>query len=271
MSGAHYHNKPKRRQEIKNNHGTDLILRVLTINTHKGFSTLNRRFILYELREAIRSTSADIVFLQEVTGKNSTKSKRHFNWPSDPHYKFLAEATWTDYSYGKNAEYPDGHHGNAILSIYPIIYSEKVDISTNRIEQRGCLYCQLEIKNCSHPLHCICVHLGLFGKSRKKQLKMLESYIDKKIHDNGPLIIAGDFNEWGKKKTSEFAEALGLKEVFQETYGKRARTFPAWMPILPLDRIYYRGLTIIDSKVYYNGIWSQISDHAALFSKIALN
>ena len=38
-------------------------LKVLTINTHKGFTTFNRRFILPELREAVRATSADIVFL----------------------------------------------------------------------------------------------------------------------------------------------------------------------------------------------------------------
>ncbi|CAI8878474.1 hypothetical protein EMIT0P253_360006 [Pseudomonas sp. IT-P253] len=41
---------------------------VLTINTHKGFTALNRRFILPELREAVRSVSADVVFLQEVHG-----------------------------------------------------------------------------------------------------------------------------------------------------------------------------------------------------------
>ena len=43
-------------------------LRVLTVNTHKGFTALNRRFILPELREAVRSTGADLVFLQEVLG-----------------------------------------------------------------------------------------------------------------------------------------------------------------------------------------------------------
>ncbi|MBP5090759.1 EEP domain-containing protein, partial [Pseudomonas chlororaphis] len=41
---------------------------VLTVNTHKGFTALNRRFILPELREAVRSVEADVVFLQEVHG-----------------------------------------------------------------------------------------------------------------------------------------------------------------------------------------------------------
>jgi endonuclease/exonuclease/phosphatase family metal-dependent hydrolase len=41
---------------------------VLTVNIHKGFTALNRRFILPELREAVRSVGADMVFLQEIHG-----------------------------------------------------------------------------------------------------------------------------------------------------------------------------------------------------------
>ena len=41
-------------------------LRVLSLNAHKGFTPLNRRFILQELREAVRAVAADLVFLQEV-------------------------------------------------------------------------------------------------------------------------------------------------------------------------------------------------------------
>ena len=44
-------------------------IKVLTVNTHKGFTAFNRRFILPELREAVRSTGADLVFLQEVLGE----------------------------------------------------------------------------------------------------------------------------------------------------------------------------------------------------------
>src|SRR5688572_5141305 len=46
-------------------------LRILTINTHKGHSAWNRRFMLAELRDAVRSTAADLVFLQEVIGHGS--------------------------------------------------------------------------------------------------------------------------------------------------------------------------------------------------------
>ena len=37
-------------------------LKVLTINIHKGFTAFNRRFILPELRDAVRTVSADIVW-----------------------------------------------------------------------------------------------------------------------------------------------------------------------------------------------------------------
>ena len=50
---------------------------VLTVNTHKGFTLFNRRFILHELREAVRAVSADLVFLQEVQGIHEEHARRH--------------------------------------------------------------------------------------------------------------------------------------------------------------------------------------------------
>ena len=96
-------------------------LQVLTVNTHKGFTAFNRRFILPELREAVRSTQADIVFLQEVLGSHDRHAARHAGWPHTSQYEFLADSMWTDFAYGRNAVYPNGHHGNALLSKYPII------------------------------------------------------------------------------------------------------------------------------------------------------
>jgi len=51
-------------------------MKVLTVNTHKGFTAFNRRFILPELREAVRSTGADLVFLQEVLGEHEKHASR---------------------------------------------------------------------------------------------------------------------------------------------------------------------------------------------------
>ena len=56
--------------------------KVLTINIHKGFTAFNRRFILPELRDAVRTVSADIVCLQEVMGAHEVHPLHVENWPA---------------------------------------------------------------------------------------------------------------------------------------------------------------------------------------------
>jgi endonuclease/exonuclease/phosphatase family metal-dependent hydrolase len=240
-------------------------LRILTINIHKGFSWGNRRFILHRLRDAIRSTEADLVFLQEVVGKNSAHAEKHVNWPDQAQHEFLADSAWKYFAYGKNAFYPDGHHGNAILSKFPFLHSEQIDTSTNSFEQRGFLYCAVEIPGGPDPLHCLCIHQGLFAVSRRKQLRMQAEYIGGRIPAGSPIIMAGDFNDWRGRGVDDFARFVGLKDAAMEANGRKARTFPARFPFLPLDRIYIRGLIAGSSTTYNRGVWKKLSDHAALF------
>src|SRR5713101_8281303 len=92
---------------------------VATYNIHKGFSHFNRRMTVHELRDRLKGLGADIVFLQEVVGRNLRHARRHKDWPTEPQHEFLADHVWTDFAYGKNAVYDEGHHGNAILSRFP--------------------------------------------------------------------------------------------------------------------------------------------------------
>src|SRR6185295_17100406 len=119
-------------------------LKVLTVNIHKGFSIFNRKFILHELREAVRAAAADLVFLQEVHGTHAQHSQRLANWPSAPHYEFLADAIWPAFAYGRNAVYPHGDHGNALLSKFPIMRYHNRDVSIVGHERRGLLHCVLQ-------------------------------------------------------------------------------------------------------------------------------
>jgi endonuclease/exonuclease/phosphatase family metal-dependent hydrolase len=245
-------------------------IRLVTINIHKGFSWGNRRLILDQLRKALRSTEADLVFLQEVVGENSLQAERHRNWPDQTQYEFLADSEWNYFAYGKNAFYPHGHHGNAILSKFPILHSEQIDTSTNRFEQRGFLYCAVTIPGNLNPLHCFCIHLGLFAVSRRKQLRMQADFINARIPRDEPIILAGDFNDWRGHGVDDFALLLGMKDAAREANGMMASTFPARTPLLPLDRIYLRGLTAKKSAAYYKGAWKKLSDHAVLFTESEL-
>lgn len=120
-------------------------LHILTVNTHKGFSPLNRRFVLPELREAVRTLGADVVFLQEVLGMHRSHGQRYDNWSDVPQYEFLADSMWPVYAYGRNAVYPDGDHGNALLSKFPIVRHENLDVSVTGTEERGLLHSVLDV------------------------------------------------------------------------------------------------------------------------------
>ena len=65
-------------------------------------------------------------------------------------------------------------------------------------------------------------------------------------------------------------EELGFTEVITELEGQPARSFPARLPLLRVDRIYYRGLELLDASLLRGGIWSKLSDHAALTAQFRL-
>ncbi|HUP90635.1 MAG TPA: endonuclease/exonuclease/phosphatase family protein [Solimonas sp.] len=243
-------------------------LKIMTLNTHKGFTSFNRKFILHELRDAVRTVSADIVFLQEVLGAHGGHSARHGNWPAAPQYEFLADSIWPGVAYGRNAVYEHGHHGNAVLSKFPIVRQENHDISISGPERRGLLHCVLKIPQSGVEIHAICVHLGLLGSHRRHQLEILCRLLAD-VPPEAPLVIAGDFNDW-QVHANRILERCGVSEAFVGVHGRPPRTFPARWPLLPLDRVYCRNLKVERADVLRMRPWSHLSDHAALTAEFAL-
>lgn len=240
-------------------------VRILTLNMHKGFTVFNRRFILPELRDAVRALSTDIVFLQEVHGTHREHAEKLSNWPKVSQYEFLADSMWPEYSYGRNAVYPHGDHGNALLSKYPITRYKNLDVSIGKIEQRGLLYSVLKLPN-GKELHAICVHLGLRENHRQQQLNLLCKLVES-LPEKEPVIIAGDFNDWRIRANKTLAQ-VGFHEAFLNAFGKSAKSFPARWPLLSLDRIYIRNATSLNPKVLHDQPWSHLSDHAPLSVEI---
>lgn len=239
-------------------------LHVLSYNIHKGFS-LSTRFVLESIRQSIRDVSADIVFLQEVLGHHDGHAKSVKGWPG-PQFEYLADEMWPHIAYGKNAVYQEGNHGNAILSKYPIVAHENIDISNNRFERRGLLHATVQWPDGEKaaPLHLLCVHLDLTQRGRDKQLERIVERVESQIPKDERLILAGDFNDWRGLATHHFEERVGLKEVFYTLHGQHARSFPSIFPMLSLDRIYVRGLTPIEAHCHADPPWSQLSDHLAI-------
>jgi len=248
------------------------MLSIATWNIHKGFSQFNRRIVVHELRERLRALDADIVFLQEVQGRHERHAERHADWPEEPQHEFLAADVWENVVYGCNVVYDHGHHGNAILTRFPILASQHQDVTRLRFEKRGLLYCVVQAPSIAAPLHCVCAHLSLFGRSRRYQYEALADFIEANVPREEPLIIAGDFNDWRSRACELLAPRLNLTEAFAaaDPYERRpTRSFPARLPLLRLDRIYVRGLKIEDCAVHHGPAWSTLSDHAALTARLS--
>ena len=243
-------------------------LRIASYNIHKGLSFFNRRNVLHDVRDRLMGLNAEIVFLQEVQGHHTRSAKRFESWPAMPQHEFIAGDLWNDVAYGMNSVYDHGHHGNAILSRFPILRWENIDISSHVFENRGLLHCELAVPDMSQPLHAICLHLALNESGRRKQIHQLGERIRRMVPDNAPLIIAGDFNDWRQRSSSYLAEELGLTEVFESHHGRHARSFPAALPFLSLDRIYVRGFSIASAHVLHGQRWRRLSDHAALTAQL---
>ncbi|MDD2762187.1 MAG: endonuclease/exonuclease/phosphatase family protein [Methylomonas sp.] len=245
-------------------------LRVLTYNIHKGFDMSNRRFVLHQIRDALVAADADLLFLQEMQGEHKHKEQKVSDWPELSQSEFIAEGVWPYYAYGKNAIYEAGHHGNAILSKYPFESWENINVSPFTWASRSLLHGVIRLPSVNRDLHILCVHLGLIGMERRQQLTSLCERIDRHVPHDAPLIIAGDFNDWLGRAERQFHDHLGLQEVFKTTHGAHARTFPAWLPFLPMDRIYYRGFTPLDCERLSQAPWRVLSDHAPLAASFAL-
>lgn len=284
------------------------ILRVVSYNIHKGRSATGGRESLEALRLGLYGVQPDLLFLQEVQGRN----ERRFSL--DAQHESLGAALGMHVAYGRNAVRTRTDHGNALLSRFPILSYENEDISDHRLEQRGLLHAVIDIRGV--PVHCMVVHLGLFAGGRARQVAALVQRIQRLVPTDEPVLIAGDFNDWTNRLAPLFVKQLGLYEVFSvaphadpaplfargpvarlrtslRTAGRGPRpwvagpvhelgleggarltppprTFPAVFPWLRLDRIYQRGFAVRKAKVLQGQPWRVLSDHAPLFAELEL-
>jgi endonuclease/exonuclease/phosphatase family metal-dependent hydrolase len=243
-------------------------IKILSYNIHKGFTIGNRDFVLEQIRLALRETEADILFLQEVLGDHRDKKCEIPDWKTAIQFEYIADSVWPHFAYGKNAAYPEGHHGNAILSKFPIIDWQNFSISTNRFEQRGLLKTKIIVPETGKELTLCNTHLDLTQRGRELQTDMLIKHMASER--NHPWILVGDFNDWNKKISPRIEEELGAKEVFKTLQGKYPKTFPSFLPALSLDRVFIHKLTPLRAEALSASHWKNLSDHLPLFVEIEL-
>lgn len=239
-------------------------LRVATYNIHKGVQGVGpqRRLEIHNLGHAVEQLDADIVCLQEVRKVHRREEKYFTQWPDMPQADFLAPQGY-EAIYRTNAYTRDGEHGNAMLSRWPVVTHQHEDISDHRFEQRGLLHAEVLIHDQS--VHVVVVHLGLIRASRARQVAQLQRFIQREVPPCAPLLVGGDFNDWGDL-VQQALRPSGLL-AFD---GPRQRTFPARLPLVQLDYVYARGLVPMGVQVPRGRIWWRMSDHLPLIAEFGL-
>ena len=240
------------------------VLRVATYNIHKGVQGLGpaRRLEIHNLALAVETLDADIVCLQEVRRLNHREAGYFTRWPELPQADFLAPEGY-EAVYVTNAFTRHGEHGNALLSRWPVIGHRHEDMSDHRFEQRGLLH--VEVLVTGQPVHVIVVHFGLIPASRRRQAEQVRRYIQREIPAGAPVVVAGDFNDWGSRVQRVLAQ-----DALHGFEGPRSYTYPSRLPVVQLDHIYARGLRPIGLMAPRGRVWHRMSDHLPLIAEFRM-
>jgi endonuclease/exonuclease/phosphatase family metal-dependent hydrolase len=247
------------------------VLRVATYNIHKGVRGMgpNKRLEIHNLGLGIEALDADVVCLQEVRLFHHRDAMRFdhtvLGWPEQGQADFLAPEGY-EVAYRTNATTRHGEHGNALLSRWPIGNVGHHDVSDHRFEQRGLLHAPVLWQGAT--VHVVVAHFGLMHASRMRQVERLAAYIAAEVPDGAPMLVAGDFNDWGEKLDAPIT-GIGLTRA-RAGPERSQRTFPSRVPVFALDRVYTRGLRCLSSAVPRSPGWARMSDHLPLLVDLQL-
>jgi endonuclease/exonuclease/phosphatase family metal-dependent hydrolase len=137
----------------------------------------------------------------------------------------------------------------------------RIDLSMDRREPRGALATPIDVDGV--PVHFLATHLGLRVGERRFQVRQLLSYLDSVRHSL--VIVLGDFNDWlpGRSAAHVLDSRLGRPP--------RGASFPAWWPVLTLDRIWVRPLAgLRQIFVHASPSARRASDHLPVVAEIGL-
>jgi endonuclease/exonuclease/phosphatase family metal-dependent hydrolase len=210
--------------------------------------------------QVIAELGADIVALQEVDRRFG--DRRGVLDPSRLAQETgLTPVVLTD-RLGRAAH---GWHGNLLL-LRGADVEQAEAVTLPGLEPRGAIVADILLHG--QPLRLIAAHLGLLRQSRLVQARFLARHVG--APDGRPTLVMGDFNEW------RLGADCGLMPLRRElrTVKRSANTrpsFPARMPVLPLDRIMASPqLDLHDLRAHNSPLARRASDHLPLRAVLRL-
>ncbi|SEL01447.1 Metal-dependent hydrolase, endonuclease/exonuclease/phosphatase family [Roseivivax marinus] len=126
---------------------------------------------------------------------------------------------------------PESHglHGVVVLGGSDVVVQDGRLVDLGGVCPRGAVVLDLRLRG--HALRCAATHLSLVQGLRVMQMRTLGQALERM--PPRPLVLAGDLNEW--RPWSGWA--LSGRVVGRHVRGPSRRTFPARLPVLPLDRV----------------------------------
>ena len=223
-------------------------LRLATYNIHCGIGR-DGRFSERRILDVLREIDPDVVALQEVESRASGIDM----------LAWLAKETGMHAVAGTTLMTADGHYGNGLLARCPITHVEQVDLTWERREPRNAIACDLDCQG--ERIRVVATHLGLRPAERRHQIQRLLPLFSERPEDRA--VLAGDLNEW-------FLWGRPLRWLHRYFVATPAlSTFPAWYPVLALDRVWsHPGAILQDLDVHVSAMARAASDHLPLVAEL---
>jgi endonuclease/exonuclease/phosphatase family metal-dependent hydrolase len=208
-------------------------IRIATWNIHKGIGGVDRRYRPERILELLSEVSPDIAMLQEVS-RDLPRSR------FDDQVALLSEGLGMPHAaYSAEHRFRIGGYGNAILSRWPLTDSSRLDLTVGSRKKRGALQARSRVRVGGHARAVVLfnLHLGLSMSERALQVtRFLAAHPFAGLHHRTPVVLGGDFNDVFGRLGHDYLQPAGFRRA-----GVRANTFPAWLPMRPLDALYVRG------------------------------
>jgi endonuclease/exonuclease/phosphatase family metal-dependent hydrolase len=211
-------------------------LRALTWNVHKCVGGLDRRYDPARVAAVIAAAQPELVLLQEVAQNGRRyRHERQIDVLGDL-LGFQHRCHFVNVRFGPRR----GEYGNAVLSRFPIVSTENVDVTQPGRKARSVLHAELRLpltEGGTRTLHVFNLHLGLSERERHEQLRcFLQCGPLQRLHHKSAVLVAGDFNDVWATLGRKILEPAGFRGP-----QRRLRTFPAYAPVRALDSVFARG------------------------------
>ncbi len=236
--------------------------RIATYNIHKGRG-LDGRVRIERIGRVLAELDADIVALQEVVSHEGRSIEDH-------QASYLADRLGYFHAIGETRKHQGGVYGNVTLSRRKFEMVRHVDLSVPGREERGVL--RTDVRVGAHLLHIFNVHLGTAHRERRTQaIRFIDQDLLRSVDIAGPRVVLGDFNEWTHGLVTRTLSAeFHLTDL--GSHIRRTRAYPAVLPLLHLDHIYFDPHLKIHAASFHRNRRSLIaSDHLPLVAELRID